>query len=284
MRSSSSLSILTAALLASPALAFRDTSPLLLWNTDPSRAFEEASKLLSGSALAPADEVYGKLSSLGCYWQNVVVVHKDQLHSSQLANLDYPTDDAHLHIPYLTRPHKRGLDDGLQGWAESCGAEVVSSFDERVQGQKNVILIESAEGESFPSIPSSLPEPYILLLTGSSSSSSSSSQEKRQERPFPTHITDSASATTTLSGPTSTSTSEPSSRPNRNSTIPSKDAPLLERVQLLTTPIITSLLITFGIFLPILGFGISMLTSIQVPPRMLEIGKSLSVGKDRKDQ
>ncbi|WVQ66996.1 uncharacterized protein L199_005188 [Kwoniella botswanensis] len=282
MRSSSSLSILTAALLASPALAFRDTSPLLLWNTDPSRAFEEASKLLSGSALAPADEVYGTLSSLGCDWETVVVVHKDQLHSSQLANLNYPTHDAHLHIPYLTRPHKRGLDGALQGWAESCGAEVVSSFDERVEGQKNVILIESAEAESFPSIPSSLPEPYILLLTGSSSSSSS--QEKRQERPFPTHITHSASATTTLSGPTSTSTSEPSNTPNRNSTIPSKDAPLLERVQLLTTPIITSLLITFGIFLPILGFGISMLTSIQVPPRMLEIGKSLSVGKDRKDQ
>ncbi|WVW86154.1 hypothetical protein I302_108195 [Kwoniella bestiolae CBS 10118] len=274
-------SFLVAALLATPALAFRDTSPLLLWNTDPSRAFEQPSKLLSGSALTPAEEVYGKLLSLGCDWENVVVVHKDDLHSSQLSKLDYPTHDAHLHIPYLSRPHKRGLDNGLEGWAQSCGAEVVSSFEDRVEGKKNVIVIDSAKGEAFPSIPSTLPEPYILLLTGSPSPNEN---KKRQERPFPTHITHSASATTTLTAPTSTSTAEPTSRPNRNSTIPSKDAPLLERVQLLTTPIITSLLITFGIFLPILGFGISMLTSIQVPPRMMEIGKSLSVGKDRKDQ
>ncbi|WWC91714.1 uncharacterized protein L201_006660 [Kwoniella dendrophila CBS 6074] len=283
MRSTSSRSIIVAALLASPALAFKDTSPFLLWNTDPSRVFEDASRFLSGSALQPAEEVYGKLSSLGCDWENVVVVNRDNLHFSQLAQLDYPTHDAHLHIPYLSRPQKRGLNNGLESWAESCDAKIVSSFDECVEGEKSVIVLESSRDESFPTLPSDLSEPYILLLTGSGStpSSSSSQQEKRQERPFPTHITHSASATTTFSAPTSTSTSSPS---KHNSTIPSKDAPLLERVQLLTTPIITSLLITFLIFLPILGFGISMLTSIQVPPRMLEIGKTLSVDKGRKDQ
>ncbi|WWC72013.1 uncharacterized protein I206_105972 [Kwoniella pini CBS 10737] len=275
MRSSSSISMVIAALLASPTLAFRDTSPFLLWNTDPSRISESASKSLYGSALKPAEEVYNGLSNLGCDWDNLVVVHKDGLHSSQLNKLDYPTHDAHLHIPYLSRPQKRGLDTGLEIWAESCDATIVSSFDDRVEGKKNVILIESAQGESIPSIPSNL-NSYILILTGSPVSN-----EKRQERPFPTHITHSASATTTLQA---TSTSTTTDSPRRNSTIPSKDVPLLDRVQLLTTPIITSLLIVFLILLPILGFGISMLTSIQVPPKMMEISKSLAVGKDRKDQ
>nr|XP_018260870.1 uncharacterized protein I303_06587 [Kwoniella dejecticola CBS 10117]OBR83028.1 hypothetical protein I303_06587 [Kwoniella dejecticola CBS 10117] len=277
MRSSSTLSILVATLLAVPALGFRDTSPFLLWNTDP------ASKALSGSALIPAEEVYGKLSNLGCDWDNLIVVHRDGLHSSQLDKLDYPTYDAHLNIPYLSRPQKRGLNSGLEGWANHCGASVVSSFDDRVQGEKNVIVLESVEGQAFPSIPSDL-NSYILLLTGSGSSQPSSvpvENAKRQERPFPTHITHSASATTTLQA---TSTSTATGSPRRNSTIPSKDAPLLDRVQLLTTPIITSLLIVFLILLPILGFGISMLTSIQVPPKMMEISKSLAVGKDRKDQ
>lgn len=55
-----------------------------------------------------------------------------------------------------------------------------------------------------------------------------------------------------------------SARPSPNDTIPSKDAPLLERVQLLSTPVIMSLLISFGILVPILMFGISALAGIQV--------------------
>ncbi|WRT70228.1 uncharacterized protein IL334_007223 [Kwoniella shivajii] len=284
MRSSSVCGLLSVALLASsPVIAFRDTSPFLLWNTDPSRAFEDASKLLSGSALTSSEEVYGKLQSLGCDWENLVVLSKDNLHSSHLEELDYPTHDAHVHIPYLSKPSKRNLDCSLKGWAESCGAQIVSSFESRVDNHKNVIVIESTRGESLASIPSDLAEPYIILLTGSGSASSSIQENdnvKRQERPFPTHITQSASATTTLSQPTSTSTTTP----RRNSTIPPSDAPLLQRVQLLTTPIITALLITFGLFIPIAVFGISMLTSIQVPPRMMEIGKGLVVGKEKKDQ
>jgi hypothetical protein len=53
-------------------------------------------------------------------------------------------------------------------------------------------------------------------------------------------------------------------RPSPNATIPSPDAPLLERVQLLSTPVIMSLLITFGVLIPILMFGVSALAGIQV--------------------
>jgi len=68
-----------------------------------------------------------------------------------------------------------------------------------------------------------------------------------------------------------------------NTTAPT-GGPLLDRVQLLTTPIITALLITFGLFVPIIGFGVSALAGIQVPPRMMEISKGMVVGKDRKEQ
>jgi hypothetical protein len=83
--------------------------------------------------------------------------------------------------------------------------------------------------------------------------------------------------------------------------------PLLERAQFFTTPIITALLVTFGIFLPILGLGVSALAGIQVrlrlssplseppltappfspaqvPPQMMSIAKTMSVSQTKKDQ
>ena len=113
-----------------------------------------------------------------------------------------------------------------------------------------------------------LPTPYVFILTGSQKATTPPS--KRQEAPFPSE---------------SKPADEPSqtSRPgdNGNSTA---GLPLLGRVQILTTPIITSLLVVFLLLLPILYVGISALAGIQVPPRMLEIGKATTVGKDRKDQ
>ncbi|OCF38208.1 hypothetical protein I316_00433 [Kwoniella heveanensis BCC8398] len=294
MRTATALSVIAGAFVLSPVSvsAFRDTSPFLLWNTDPSQIFDDASKVIGGSSLVAADEVYGKLSTLGCDWENVVVINVDQLHNSHLPTLpsSHPTNDALIHIPYLTKPTRRGLSTGLESWASNCGAEVVSSFDDVEIGEKFVIALDSS-ADSLPSIPSTLSEPYIVLLTGSLSSSSA---EKRQERPFPTHITESATATATetesatatetgSATSTATATDSPTETPRRNSTIPT-GGPLLERVQLLTTPIITSLLITFGLFIPIATFGVMMLTSIQVPPRMMEISKGLVVGKERKDQ
>lgn len=64
-----------------------------------------------------------------------------------------------------------------------------------------------------------------------------------------------------------------------NGTKPGRD-----ETAILTTPIIVGLLLSFGVLLPILFVGISQLAAIQVPPRMLEISKTLSVNKDRKDQ
>jgi hypothetical protein len=114
--------------------------------------------------------------------------------------------------------------------------------------------------------------PHLLLLTGTHPV-----QEKRQERPFPTRP--SASSSSSASSPSSTSDDSDS---NSNSTIPT-GGPLLQRVQILTTPIITGFLITFLIFMPIIAFGIWSLAGIQVPPRMMEISKGMVVSKDKKD-
>jgi len=108
----------------------------------------------------------------------------------------------------------------------------------------------------------------MMLLTGTHPI------DKRQERPFPLRPTSSSSS---ASRPSS------SSSDRSNSTIPT-GGPLLERVQILTTPIITGVLITFLIFLPIIGFGIWSLAGIQVPPRMMEISKGMIVSKDKKDK
>lgn len=51
-----------------------------------------------------------------------------------------------------------------------------------------------------------------------------------------------------------------------------------------TAPLLTGLLISFGVLLPVLLVSIKMLSGVQVPPRMMEIGKVKAVSKDRKDQ
>lgn len=120
----------------------------------------------------------------------------------------------------------------------------------------------------------SLPASHLVLITGSRTASPA--VEARKERPFPSHSSSTSSAATTR--PTHTTGSG-----HKNSTIPTS-GPLLDRVQILTTPIITGVLITFLIFIPIILFGVYALVGIQVPPRMMEIGKGLTVNKDRKDQ
>lgn len=52
----------------------------------------------------------------------------------------------------------------------------------------------------------------------------------------------------------------------------------------LTTPLLSALFVSFFIFFPILALGLYALSGIQVPPRMMDINKSTSVNKSRKDQ
>ncbi|KAE8539415.1 hypothetical protein D1P53_004515 [Cryptococcus gattii VGV] len=250
------------------AAAFENTSPLLIWNSEKSQHLSDASASLASSALVDANNVYAKLGELGCDWETAVAVHIDDLHHSCTSDYSIPSD-AHVHIPYLHRPDKRSFDDSLDAWADKCGAKVVDDLND--VNSKRIVKLNVAQGEPMPFL-SSLPSHSLLLITGSPSSSKP--QKRQEERPFPTYPSTTSSA---ITRPTSSSPSK------HNSTIPT-DGPLFDRVQILTIPIITALLISFGIFIPLAAFGISALASIQVPPRMMEIGKGLVVGKERKDQ
>lgn len=64
---------------------------------------------------------------------------------------------------------------------------------------------------------------------------------------------------------------------NRNSTNNGTRGPLLEHAQILSTPVITSLLISFGILLPILAIGVYSLAGIQVRTHDLLFTRTLSL-------
>jgi hypothetical protein len=132
---------------------------------------------------------------------------------------------------------------------------------------------------------SQLDSPHLILLTGTRAAVESPEKRQEQEAPFDSSSASSASSTSTrrhrsstTRGHQSTSTTGP-----QNKTLLT-DGPLLERAQFLTTPIITAVLISFLIFIPIVMFGINALVGISVPPRMMEISKGMAINKDKKDQ
>lgn len=123
-------------------------------------------------------------------------------------------------------------------------------------------------------LPRDLPARHLVVLTGTRDMS----QRKRQamaEEPF-----ESGKVPEIVSSLPSVTPEPETSTAAKNKTDP--DAP--KHNTYLTTPLITALLISFGIFIPIIVMSVSALSSVQVPPRMLEISKALAVDKTRKDQ
>ncbi|RXK36546.1 hypothetical protein M231_06205 [Tremella mesenterica] len=257
--------------------AFRDTSPILIWSSSPNAALREAASEITTGVIS-ADAIYSSLSSLGCDWNTIVSVQVEDLHQSHLSSLPLPASPD-LHVPYLVRPSRSSLDASLEEWALVCGASTSASSTD----QKRLLQYSSSRLDLEKTI-ASLPTYDLFILSGTRTLSDLPDftkqdatrlreELKRQEQPFPS---DSPSSPEDPDD-------EPSSTPTRNSTIPT-GGPLLDRVQIITTPIILGLLISLGVLLPILVVGISALAGIQVPPRMLEIGKSLSVSQERKEQ
>ena len=78
--------------------------------------------------------------------------------------------------------------------------------------------------------------------------------------------------------------SSSSHRPNGNGTRGNEaELPLLARYQILSTPLLTCLIVAFGLLLPILMLGINALNSIQVPERMTAT-KGIIVTEGKKNQ
>jgi hypothetical protein len=262
----------SALLLASAASAFRDSSPLLVWSSEPNYGLDEARAELTTGVLG-ADAVFGSLESLGCDWDMVVVAHVDELHQTQIKKISLPLDSskADLHVPYLIRPTKEALDSSVQNWAEKCGAELIDDYAAPEKGQRTLVYFNAEHGKAI-TLPRDLPARHLIVLTGTRDAS------KRQamvEEPF-----ESGKVPEVVSSLPSVTPEPEASTAAKNKTDP--NAPKHDTY--LTTPLITALLITFGIFIPVIVMSVSALASVQVPPRMLEISKALAVDKTRKDQ
>ncbi|WOO82333.1 uncharacterized protein LOC62_04G005827 [Vanrija pseudolonga] len=265
MRFSPSVGAATALVLAASARAFRDSSPLFVWSSTPNDALLEAANEVS-SGVINADSVFNTLKTIGCDWDAIVVAHQDELHQSHIEKISLPYAPAHadLHIPYLIRPTREGLDEAVTSWAAECGAELIDEYKRPADGER-VMVYFNAEHGSDVTLPTDLPKRHLVVVTGTRDLS----KRQNDEKPFMSEAPTS-SHTATLA--------DEAAAPG-NGTKPGRD-----ETAYLTTPIIVGLLLSFGVLLPILLVGISQLAAIQVPPRMLEISKTLSVNKDRKDQ
>lgn len=130
--------------------------------------------------------MFGSLKSVGCDWDVLVVAHMDQvsrgaprvgrvrpqgrsvaertrlhacphsharltpqLHHSDVDDLylPYPAKRADLHIPYLIRPDREGLDDGIKAWAGECGAQVVDEYTDAGSGERKVVFLNPAHAD-----------------------------------------------------------------------------------------------------------------------------------------
>ncbi|KAH8090557.1 hypothetical protein HD553DRAFT_8644 [Filobasidium floriforme] len=62
------------------------------------------------------------------------------------------------------------------------------------------------------------------------------------------------------------------------------DAPVFEPERYFTEPIITGLLVSFLVFIPLVAMGIAALSSIQVPPYLMAVSKTAGVSQSKKEQ
>jgi hypothetical protein len=83
------LALASAALLSSTSLGFKQTSPLLVWSSEPwvkrvrslrnrlrgsNAALTDAAEEINSGVIG-ADEVYGTVHGLGCDWETLMVVN-----------------------------------------------------------------------------------------------------------------------------------------------------------------------------------------------------------------
>jgi hypothetical protein len=185
---------------------------------------------------------------------------------------------AALHIPYLVRPARDTLDTAVSSWAQRCGAELVESTDGSGE-VKEIVYVNAAQGGELGQVATvtfqltpeldlpALPKRHLVVLTGTRDLSKLKSESRRDERPFEEFEDE-------------LKDKKPSTKPGKNDTT----TPGPEHYEYFTTPLLSALLVTFLIFLPILFLGLYALSGIQVPPRLMDINKSVSVNKQRKEQ
>ncbi|KDR74531.1 hypothetical protein GALMADRAFT_250537 [Galerina marginata CBS 339.88] len=286
---------LVVAAVANAVLAYSNTSPIVAWSSLSSFALDSLpsrfdSDVHSASILESilnADDV--------CNHEAIVIVDQPGLHASDLRSLSPNTHLARSlslspsarQYPYL--PAHPSLD--ITSLAESVSSKCRSQLLQYVPGQSDVTLKHGSKhvicmnmphlaesgkerknamvkhetllGIELSTLASTFPD-HLVIYTGSPLHSSPS---KRQAPNTPDRpVLDLSISADTLAP--------------ANTTLPTGG--ILKKYQLLTPGLITSLLVTFFILIPVVLMGMNALASIQTPIRS-DMGKTFNA-QERKNQ
>ncbi|KAJ7645949.1 vacuolar ATP synthase subunit S1-domain-containing protein [Mycena polygramma] len=269
-----SVRFLTVAALLPLALAFSDTSPVVSWSSHSSSTLNALPSKFSHShslldAILSSEDV--------CGHDAIVFVDQPELHASDLRNLPSNThltrslsaSPSSRQFPYVSTHASVDISALLDSAAQRCGSRLVSFAPGQgvslSEGSKHIVSLnfpplagmaqerkdamlkhDALLASELATLAATFPN-YLIIYTGSSSPSFA-------KRAAPMAVTSTRNGTST--------------------------GGILAHYQLLTPGIITTLLITFFILVPVIMVGIQSLVSIQSPLRN-EIPKSFDAAEKK---
>ncbi|KAJ7099334.1 hypothetical protein B0H15DRAFT_877797 [Mycena belliarum] len=258
-----SIRFVAAAALLPLALAFSDTSPVVSWTSHSSNTLDALpSKFPHSHSLL--DSILS--SNDICEHDAIVFVDQPYLHASDLRSLPSDTHFARAlssapssrQFPYVPNNNPLDLTALLQSAAARCESRLVSF----APGQAGVSLSGGAKhvvSMSFPPLNGIAQERKYAMLKHDALLST---ELERLASLFPNHII-------IYTGSSSLSFAKRATAPildsTRNGT--ASTGGILARYQLLTPGLITTLLVTLFVLVPIVMVGIQALASIQSPMR-----------------
>ncbi|KAF8803913.1 hypothetical protein BYT27DRAFT_7144645 [Phlegmacium glaucopus] len=283
--------LLVVAAIANVALAYSNTHPLVAWSSSSSYVLDSLPPQLSNNAHPDALLESILLSDGSCNHDAIVIIEQPGLHASDLRNLSPNTHITRTLLsavsarqyPYV--PVQNGIDISsiCDRLSSRCRSQLLEySLDQSditlVQNTKHVVCLtmptlheygttrqdamtkyESLLADELSLLATTFPD-HLVVYTGS---------------PLPTHYK-----------------RQPPDIPERpvlnfdvvplaaNTTLPTGG--ILKRFQLLTPGLITALLVTFFILVPVTMLGLNALASIQNPLRV-DTSKTFNA-QERKNQ
>ncbi|CED83118.1 hypothetical protein [Phaffia rhodozyma] len=301
------LSLISTLTLSPAVLAFVGTSPLVAWSSDSTlsglQSLEQAVE--AKGPIVSASSVFDELLSGDelCGLKGVLVISQESLHASDLRStplLSPFLKTSSLSIPYVASGSVDRLEASIQSLSRSCGARVdtlkagesitdlkplemdrsmrlvqVMAKREEIEGESRETMLAWEDALLAPMVKSFLeayPDSHLVVLTGHPAVGEMAAvqAERRQESTLEVPSEDYSNLVAPFKG-------------NGNHSTGEKTA-LLARYDITSTSILTMLGVSFGILIPILGFGIMALTSVSVPPRMDNVKGIQTVTADKKNQ
>jgi len=273
------ISLRLAVLLALPIgiRAFSDTHPLLVWTSASSSSLDAAAakRHLTLQVGSVVDTV---LRDDICLYDAVVVVEQPGLHASDLNRLA-PTSylakklesvPSSLHIPYVQSTDAIGMARDI---ARKCGSQYIdldqnSDIDSLSSSGKFAFGIDLPEVDSVgPARKAEMKQLDTQL----------SEQLTRVEAAFPSHLVIVTGSTRSSFSNVKREVSDaqralppsfaPSMAPAATGKPKASKGGILHRYQLLTPALITSVIIAFGLLVPLMLLAVNALASIKSPIR-----------------